>query len=192
MELFGDLFIFGDDMKKLFLLCLVLVACSAFKRVTYVPASYDYQDEVKCLAQNIYFEARDQTTKGQIAVALVTINRVESKRFPNSICKVVYQANRYRNGKIKKHMCQFSWYCDGLPDTPRDRIAWKVSKTIARAMLKQPGVHIKHFGKTWDMEDFLNGAKFYHRIDVDPYWNSKMIKVMQIGDHVFWKDYANE
>ena len=182
-------------MKKLFLLCLVLVACSsitAFKKVTYVPTSYDYQDEVACLAQNIYFEARDQTTKGQIAVALVTINRVESKRFPNSICKVIHQARRYSNGKIKKHKCQFSWYCDGLPDTPRDRIAWKVSKTIARAMLRKPGVHIKHFGKKWDMEDFLNGAKFYHRVDVHPYWNSKMIKVLQIGDHVFWKDYLNE
>jgi len=179
-------------MKKLILLCIILVSCSAFKRVTYEPTSYDYQDEVKCLAQNVYFEARDQTTKGQIAVALVTINRVESRRFPNSICKVIHQARRYSNGKIKKHMCQFSWYCDGLSDTPRDRIAWKVSKTIARAMLKRPGVHIKHFGKTWDMKDFLNGAKFYHRIDVNPYWNNKMIKVATIGDHIFWKDYLND
>ncbi len=126
-------------MKKLILLCIILISCTAFKRVTYVPTSFDYQGEVNCLAQNIYFEARDQTTKGQIAVALVTINRVESRRFPNSICKVIHQARRYSNGKIKKHMCQFSWYCDGLSDTPRDRIAWKVSKTIARAMLKQTG-----------------------------------------------------
>ena len=79
-------------MKKLFLLCFIIVgltfpiSCSAFKRVLYEPHPFEYQDEVKCLAQNIYFEARDQTTKGQIAVALVTINRVESKRFPNSIC----------------------------------------------------------------------------------------------------------
>ena len=149
------------------------------------------KQEINCLAQNIYFEARDQTIKGQIAVALVTINRVESKRFPNSICKVVKQA-RYRQGKLVKHKCHFSWFCDGLSDVPRDRIAWKVSKTIAKAMLEKPGAHIKHFGKVWDMKDFLNGAKFYHRIDVDPYWNSKMIKVMQIGDHVFWKDYVNE
>ena len=192
MALFGDSFIFGDDMKKLFLLCLGLVACSAFKRVTYEPHPFNYKDEVKCLAQNIYFEARDQTTKGQIAVALVTINRVESSRFPNSICKVVYQANKYKSGKLKRNMCQFSWYCDGKSDVPRDRIAWKVSKTIARAMLRRPGVHIKHFGKTWDMKDFLNGAKYYHRIDVNPYWNNKMIKVMQIDDHIFWKDYVNE
>ena len=179
-------------MKKLFLLCLVLVACSAFKRVTYEPHPFEYKEEVKCLAQNIYFEARDHTTKGQIAVALVTINRVESKLFPNSICKVVYQANKYKSGKLKKHKCQVSWYCDGLSDVPRDRIAWKVSKTIARAMLRKSGVHIKHFGKPWDMKDFLNGAKYYHRVDVNPYWNSRMIKVLQIGDHVFWKDYVNE
>ena len=42
------------------------------------------------------------------------------------------------------------------------------------------------------MKDFLNGAKYYHRVDVNPYWNNKMIKVMTIGDHVFWKDYVNE
>jgi len=149
------------------------------------------KQEINCLAQNIYFEARDQTIKGQIAVSLVTINRVESKRFPNSICKVVKQA-RYRQGKLVKHKCHFSWFCDGKSDVPRDRIAWKVALTIAKAMLEKPGAHIKHFGKVWDMKDFLNGAKYYHRIDVNPYWNNKMIKVMQIGDHVFWKDYVNE
>tara|TARA_B110001454_G_C12684891_1_gene419746 strand:+ start:543 stop:1082 length:540 start_codon:yes stop_codon:yes gene_type:complete len=179
-------------MKKLILLLLIFVSCSALKRVDYVPASYDYQDEVKCLAQNIYFEARDQTIKGQIGVALVTINRAESKRFPNTICKVIHQARRYSNGKLKKHMCHFSWYCDGKSDIPRDRIAWKVSKTIARAMLKQSGVHIKHFGMKWNMEDFLNGSTHYHRRDVNPYWNQKMIKIMTIGDHIFWKDYLND
>ena len=60
------------------------------------------------MAKNIYYEARDQTTKGQIAVALVTINRVKSRRFPNSICKVVKQAN-YKNGKLVKDMCSSRW-----------------------------------------------------------------------------------
>ena len=180
-------------MKKLFLLCFVLVSCTAFvKGVTYEPHLFEYQSEVKCLAQNIYFEARDQKTKGQIAVALVTINRVNSKRFPNTICKVVRQANRYKNGKLKRDKCQFSWYCDGKSDKPADRLAWKISLLISRAMLQKPGATIKHYGEDWVIEDFLNGAKYYHRIDIDPYWNSKMIKVMQIGDHVFWKDYVNE
>ena len=143
--------------------------------------------EVKCLAKNIYFEARDQTVKGQIAVALVTINRVNSKRFPNSICKVVKQA-RYRNGKLVKHKCHFSWFCDGLSDRPRNKIAWKVSKVIAKAMLEQPGVHIKNYGERWKVNDFLNGATHYHRKDVDPYWNREMLKVAEIGDHIFYID----
>ena len=145
------------------------------------------RDEVKCLAKNIYFEARDQTIKGQIAVALVTINRVNSRRFPNSICKVVKQA-RYRNGKLVKHKCHFSWFCDGLSDRPRNKIAWKVSKVIAKAMLEQPGVHLKRHGERWKVNDFLNGATHYHRTDVDPYWNHKMLKVAEIGDHIFYID----
>ncbi len=145
------------------------------------------EKEVTCLAKNIYFEARDQKVKGQIAVALVTINRVNSKRFPNSICKVVKQA-RYRNGKLVKHKCHFSWFCDGLSDRPRNKIAWKVSKVIAKAMLEQPGVHLKRHGERWKVNDFLNGATHYHRKDVDPYWNRKMLKVTEIGDHIFYID----
>ena len=143
--------------------------------------------EITCLAQNIYFEARDQIVKGQIAVALVTINRVNSKRFPNTICKVVKQAN-YRNGKVVRNKCHFSWFCDGKSDTPKDKLAWKVSRVIARAMLEQPGVHLKRFGAKWKVNDFLNGATHYHRNDVDPYWNRNMLKVAVIGDHTFYID----
>tara|TARA_B110000285_G_C15002521_1_gene552143 strand:- start:158 stop:697 length:540 start_codon:yes stop_codon:yes gene_type:complete len=179
-------------MKQLLLFCVIFISCVGLKRIDYVPASYDYKNEIKCLAQNIYFEARDQKIKGQIAVALVTLNRVDSKRFPDSICKVIHQARRYSNGELIINKCHFSWYCDGQSDTPRDRIAWKVSNTIAKAMLNQKGVSIKHFGNNWDMEDFLNGATHYHRIDINPYWNRKMISVMSIGDHIFWKDYLND
>jgi spore germination cell wall hydrolase CwlJ-like protein len=166
-------------IMKTFILIYSFLFLSGFTKVS--------NEELICLAQNIYFEARDQTTKGQIAVALVTINRVNSKRFPNSICKVVKQAN-YRNGKVVKHKCHFSWFCDGLPDIPRDRIAWKVSKVIARAMLQQPGVHINNYGEKWKVNDFLHGATHYHRNDVDPYWNHNMLKIATIGDHVFYID----
>ena len=180
-------------VKKLFLLCLILVSCSAFgKGVVYKPLLFEYKNEVKCLALNIYFEARDQPTKGQIAVALVTINRVNSKRFPDTICRVIHQASRHKNGKPKRNKCQFSWYCDGISDIPRERLAWKISLLISRAMLQQAGVQIKHLGEPWEIEDFLNGAKHYHRIDVNPYWNRKMLKVVTIGDHIFWKDYVND
>jgi len=180
-------------VKKLFLLCLILVSCSAFgKGVVYKPLLFEYKNEVKCLALNIYFEARDQPTKGQIAVALVTINRVNSKRFPDTICRVIHQASRHKNGKPKRNKCQFSWYCDGISDIPRERLAWKISLLISQAMLQQPGIQIKHYGETWKIEDFLNGAKHYHRVDVNPYWNRKMLKVVTIGDHIFWKDYVND
>lgn len=145
------------------------------------------KQETTCLAQNIYFEARDQNIKGQIAVALVTINRVKSKRFPNSICKVVKQA-RYRNGRLVKHKCHFSWFCDGLSDIPKDRIAWKVSLTIANAMLEHSGSHISKNGTKWKVNDFLHGATHYHRKDVNPYWNRSMLKVAEIGSHIFYID----
>ena len=182
-------------MKKIFLLCLILVSCSAFdkkiKNQPYQPVLYEYKNEVKCLAQNIYFESRDQSVKGQIAVALVTINRVKSKRFPNTVCRVIHQASRYKSGKPKRNKCQFSWYCDGLADVPKEKLAWKISLLIARAMVKQPGLPGKHFGQL-AMDDFLHGATHYHNLDVNPYWNRKMIKVMTIGHHIFWKDYLND
>ncbi len=165
---------------KLFLL-FVIIFLSGF-------SGSDVSDkELTCLATNIYFEARDQVTKGQIAVALVTINRVESKRFPNTICEVVKQAN-WKNGKVVRNRCHFSWYCDGLSDNPKDRIAWKVAITIAKAMLEKPGAHIKNYGERWEVSDFLNGATHYHRNDVDPYWNRNMLKVAVIGEHIFYID----
>ncbi len=175
----------GDRMKKLILLCFVLVACSGYSSTDrwghsskmHKRTIYSVKD-VNCLAKNIYFEARDQKPKGQIAVALVTINRVKSKRFPNSICKVVEQANR-KNGKLVLYKCHFSWFCDGKSDTPRDKMSWDISLLIARAMLRNP------------MRDFLHGATHYHRIDVDPYWNKKMLKFSTIGDHIFYIDALN-
>ena len=61
-------------------------------------------------------------------------------------------------------------------------------KVIAKAMLEQPGVHLKRHGERWKVNDFLNGATHYHRTDVDPYWNRKMLKVAEIGDHIFYID----
>jgi len=181
-----SLFLFlGDRMKKFILLCFVLIMCSGYSSTDrwghsskiHKRTIYSVKD-VNCLAKNIYFEARDQKPKGQIAVALVTINRVKSKRFPNSICKVVEQANR-KNGKLVLHKCHFSWFCDGKSDTPRDKLSWDISLLIARAMLRNP------------MRDFLHGATHYHRIDVDPYWNKKMLKFSTIGDHIFYIDALN-
>ena len=75
-----------------------------------------------CLAQNIYFESRDQSTIGQIAVAEVTLNRVADPRWPNDVCSVVKQGPTYKWKKTYpiKHRCEFSWYCDGKSDKVKD------------------------------------------------------------------------
>ena len=180
-------------MKKLFLISFLLFASVAEagwmdkKMMEMSQREFDKQSMI-CLAKNIYFEARDQSTKGQIGVALVTINRVKSKHFPNTMCEVVHQGQK-KNGKMLLHKCHFSWYCDGKSDTPRDRMSWAISKLIARAMLLKPGVHIKHFGEKWEIEDFLHGATHYHRVDIEPpYWTAKMLKYSTIDDHIFYID----
>ena len=158
-------------MKKLLLILI------SFFILTGLVNNESPETEITCLAQNIYFESRDQKLKGQLGVALVTINRVKSKRFPNTFCKFVKQASK-KNVKLVKHKCHFSWYCDGLSDKPKDEIAWKVSQLLATAM----------YEKRLKVKDFLHGATHYHRKDVDPYWNRKMLKVATIGDHIFYID----
>ena len=81
---------------------------------------------IACLAQNIYFEARDQPTAGQVAVATVVLNRVHDPRWPDTVCGVIREGPTY-NWKTTypiKDRCQFSWYCDGKPDIPKDQRAW--------------------------------------------------------------------
>jgi N-acetylmuramoyl-L-alanine amidase len=80
-----------------------------------------------CLALNIYFEARSEPIQGQIAIAEVTLNRVASPNFPNDVCSVVLQDNSAG--------CQFSWWCDGKSDYPREHNSLRTSKAIAKMMI---------------------------------------------------------
>lgn len=133
--------------------------------------------EHECLAKNIYFEARNQSVAGKIAVAQVVINRANSPRFPNTICKVVYQGIKQKNGSMKRHLCQFSWYCDGLSDKPINRAAWEESQLLASdamALYKQG-------------YDGTSGAMWYHAKNVKPYWISDFDYVAHIDDHLFYR-----
>ena len=134
-----------------------------------------------CLAQNVFFEARNQSVSGQVAVAWVTLNRMEDNRFPNNICDVVKQAKRDSNGNVIRNKCQFSWYCDGKTDKIPSNIvaqqAWKSAKLITDvvlldwAKLKTPTV---------------GDATFYHANYVNPYWASSFERVATVGDHIFY------
>ena len=99
----------------------VILAIGLMASSTWVMA-----DEVKCLAKNIYFEARNQSIQGMYAVADVTLNRVKDSRWPSTICAVVKQRDQRRG----KWICQFSWFCDGLSDTPAQAAVYNLCVSI--------------------------------------------------------------
>lgn len=136
------------------------------------------KEEVKCLADNIYFEGRSETTAGQIAIGAVTLNRVKQKTFPNTICGVVKQTRyRHANGQPVKNKCQFSWYCDGKPDNPTERKAYIKATKIAEMLLTENNI-----------VDPTNGADHYHADYVKPpVWTSKMVQVAVVDSHIFYK-----
>jgi len=124
----------------------------------------------KCLANAIYFEARGEAVRGQIAVAQVVMNRVFSPFYPNDVCGVVYQ-NSHR------HLaCQFTFACDGLPDIVTEPEAWERAKRISRDMLD---------GKLWMPE--VAKATHYHAYWVHPSWVGEMKKLFKLGVHSFYR-----
>src|SRR5512144_591652 len=82
-------------------------------------------EQLRCLALNVYWEARSESAKDQQAVAHVTLNRVASPAYPKTICGVVHQ-------RSKIGACQFGWVCDGRSDTPKERTAWQAALENAR------------------------------------------------------------
>lgn len=133
-------------------------------------------EEQKCLAQAIYFEARGESVDGQQAVGDVVLNRVRSDSYPNSVCGVVWQGAP-RTGLPKRlFRCQFSFACDGRPETPYDKVAWEQAMEIAWEML--------HMGMRGSLHD---NVLYYHAEYVSPDWARAMQRVAQIGKHVFYE-----
>lgn len=137
-----------------------------------------FKEEVRCLAENIYFEANNQQQKGQIAVALVTLNRVKSDYYPNSICDVVWQ--KKQNPKTKKMVAQFSWTMDGKPDIPVSKNQWRQAVRIAEAILAERTLT--------SFYDFTHGSTHYHANYVSPFWTKHFTHTVALGDHVFYRD----
>jgi spore germination cell wall hydrolase CwlJ-like protein len=166
---------------KYFILALMMLGSTAsyaedlFSRET--------QPELFCLALNIYHEARADNIAGQYAVADVVLNRVHDDRWPNDICAVVYDGpvnkwmleNRGKEVPIK-HRCQFSWYCDGLDDEPKQKIAWRQAQEIA--------YKIYHLGV---FRGITEGSTHYHATYVNPKWNRRMANNGRIGAHIFYR-----
>ena len=135
-----------------------------------------------CLALNTYHEAKNQSLVGQIATAQVVMNRVEDKRFPNTICEVVKQGPTrpsWEDPKKEypiKHRCQFSWYCDGKSDVPKNEKAWKKAQEYAYLVLYNR-ISI----------DVTEGATHYHATYVKPSWAKTKTRTTRIESHIFYR-----
>ncbi len=123
----------------------------------------------KCLSEALYFEARGEDLWGQMAVAEVILNRVDSPRYPDSICAVV------REGAGRLNRCQFSYYCDGKVETITNQTAYERIKKVAAMMIE---------GRA---RVLTGGAVFYHNETVTPSWVSAMVQTTVIGDHIFYR-----
>ncbi len=127
----------------------------------------------KCLAEAVYFEARGEAVRGQIAVAQVVMNRAFSGFYPNTVCGVVYQ-NKHR------HLaCQFTFACDNVADVVREPDMWDRARKIAKAMLD---------GQLWLPE--VDKSTHYHAYWVRPSWVSEMKKMYKFGVHTFYRPRA--
>lgn len=128
--------------------------------------------QLDCLTKNIYWEAAGEPFEGKVAVAQVTLNRVESGKFGSTVCQVVFQKNVF----YEKLVCQFSWVCEQTGRTkPVSQKTYKESEEVAKKVL---------------LENFrlpsLTNALYFHSVHVNPKWGKE--KVVQIGQHIFYKD----
>ena len=123
-----------------------------------------------CIALNVYYEARSEPLESQVGVAHVVINRRVSDKFPDDACSVVYQGLEKGRGR-----CQFSWYCDGKSDTPKEKSAWLYSQLVAHNVVRG---YVK---------DNTDGSIYYHANYVRPFWSKHYEHTVTLGSHIFYK-----
>lgn len=160
-----------------FLLVIVLILIPVYGRSI---LSKEINSKARiCLAKNIYYEARNQGLAAQIAVSLVVLNRVKNSRYPNNICDVIYQGPTYswKPTFPVRHRCQFSWYCDGKSDQPKELGAWQQALGIADSLLTTES----------SVLDITEGATHYHSKKIIPHWAAHLTRIIKIEDHIFYR-----
>jgi spore germination cell wall hydrolase CwlJ-like protein len=139
------------------------------KTKSYVSAG-NVDRTLDCLAMNVYKEAGGEPFEGKVAVAQVTLNRVDHPAFPKDVCAVVYQKNMI----MEKVVCQFSWYCEAHnTKKPKDKI-YEESYAVAKKVLLE-GFRL----------DSLQDALYFHAVHVNPRWPHE--KITKIGNHIFYR-----
>lgn len=164
------------------------------------------QSDLECLAKNIYYEAASEPTEGKVAVGLVTINRSNHGKFPNSICGVVNQRTDYSVAKtvtktrtvtegkvfktskqvsetttkwVKRSVCQFSWRCENVRAIRKNDTRWDDSVMVAQELLE---------GGYEELRDKYRNALYFHERHVKPTWAKQKQVVERIGGHIFYAD----
>jgi len=167
------------------LLSAILTGSVIFGGIATASAEIDKQhqeQEMSCLAMNIYYEARGSNLADKAGVADVVLNRVRDNRYPDTICGVVQQGKQKPSWKdpnkmvMVRNMCQFSWYCDGKADNPQDEDKWVEAQMIAFNMV----AHGSYRGIT-------EGATHYHATYVDPSWADSLQMVGRLGAHIYYR-----
>jgi len=159
-------------------------------------------DELKCMAENIYFEGRAEPLMGKVAIGHVVMNRVASDRHPNTICEVVHEGPHRESWKTRgkdvadeerkffpiRNKCDFSWYCDGEKD-----IIWVsyMDGTVIEANMTawRDSVHMALMVMNGDLKDNTGGADHYYNYHIaSPYWVGAMTHTAYHGNHRFMKE----
>ena len=167
-------------MKKITAAITVVLNLALFSGIGFTAkAQHDFQEEnraIQCIAMNIYWETRASSLADAMSVSDVVLNRVNHRHFPNNVCDVVKQARLGPNGNPKLHQCQFSWWCDGRSDEPKNKTAWEKSRKYARDFW----IHGRYIGIT-------EGSTHYHANYVKPNWAPTMDRVARVGSHIFYR-----
>jgi len=122
----------------------------------------------QCLALAAYWEAKAEGRAGMQAVAAVVMNRVAHPEFPDSVCGVVEQGG-------ETPPCQFSWWCDGKSDVPREPGPWALAREVAAEALADA------------LHDRTGGALFFHNTTIAEPWRIERTRTVRIGRHVFYR-----
>jgi spore germination cell wall hydrolase CwlJ-like protein len=144
-------------------------------------------DQAYCLAENIYYEARNEDIRGQFAVASVTLNRANDPRFPKTVCEVVKQSaiSRITNRVV----CAFSWYCENDKkgkEIPVNNKDGSVNQQVVDQFQVASIVAIQVLGG--NVEDNTNGATHFHNPHTSqPTWRKVLTRTMRVGNHDFYK-----
>ena len=139
-----------------------------FSKLLFLPVPKSNK-QMSCLAEALYFEARGEPIKGQLAVGEVILNRVEDTRYPSSICKVINQ------GTGRRFACQFTYTCDGKLETVQERQPYEMALKIAKILM------------TTHDRKLTRGSTHYHSNYVNPRWSKRFERIAKFGRHIFYR-----